>query len=134
MTGLTALLLFAAWTLLIMFSYVGYRVILVFSGKKRANAWTRGLQTDDPPFIVRASHAHANCVENLPVFAAIVLASVALGKTAVVDQVAIFYLAARVVQSLVHLISTSHWMVFLRANLFVVQVLLSFYMIWGLLA
>lgn len=134
MTGMTALLLFTTWTLLLMFTYVGYRVVLVFAGKKRANAWTRGVQTDDPGFIVRASHAHVNCVENLPVFAAIVLAAYALNKSAVVDQVAIYYLAARVAQSLVHLISTSHWMVFLRGNLFIVQGVLCFYMIWGLLA
>lgn len=134
MTGMTALLLFAAWTLVIMFAYVGYRVALVLAGKKPANAWTRGMPTDDPGFVVRASHAHANCVENLPVFAAIVLAAAALGKSAVVDQVALYYLLARLAQTTVHLISISHWMVFVRANLFVVQVLLSFYMIWGLLA
>ena len=72
-------------------------------------------------------------MENLPIFAAIVLAAVALGKSPVVDAVAGLYLLARIAQSVVHLISTSHWFVFLRANLFVVQVLLSFWMIWGLL-
>lgn len=133
MTGITALLLFAAWTLLLMFFYVGYRVALVLAMKKQANAWTRGQPVEDPPFVVRAHHAHLNCVENLPIFAAIVLAAVALGKSPVVDAVAGIYLLARVAQSLVHLMSTSHWFVFLRANLFVVQVLLSFYMIWGLL-
>ncbi|MGH8462371.1 MAG: MAPEG family protein [Stenotrophobium sp.] len=134
MTGMTALLLFTAWTLLLMFTYVGYRVVLVFAGKKKANAWTRGTQADDPGFIVRASHAHVNCTENLPVFAAIVLAAWALNKSAVVDHVAIYFLAARVAQSLVHLIGVSHWLVFLRGNLFIAQALLCFYRIWGLLA
>lgn len=133
MTGLTALLLFAAWTLVLMFAYVGYRVTLVLANKKKANSWTRGAAVEDPPFVVRAHHAHLNCVENLPVFAAIVLAAAALGKSPVVDAVAGLYLLARVAQGVVHLISTNHWMVFLRANLFVVQVLLCFYMIWGLL-
>ncbi|HWU67439.1 MAG TPA: MAPEG family protein [Stenotrophobium sp.] len=134
MTGMTALLLFTVWTLLLMFTYVGYRVILVFAGKKKADAWTRGAQTDDPGFVVRASHAHLNCVENLPIFAAIVLAAYALNKSAVVDQVAIYYLAARVLQSLVHLSGVSHWRVFVRGNLFIIQGLLCFYMVWGLLA
>lgn len=133
MTGMTALLLFAAWTLAVMFAYVGYRVLLVVTNKKKANAWTRGQPTDDPAFVVRASHAHMNCVENLPIYAAIVLAAAALGKNEVVDSVACIFLLARVAQTVVHLISTSHWMVFLRANLFVVQVALSFWMIWGLL-
>ncbi len=133
MTGITALLLFAAWTLLIMFVYVNYRVVLTLSMKKKANSWTRGEKTDDPAWVTRAHHAHMNCVENLPVYAAIVLAAVALGKSAVVDQVACIYLLARVAQTTVHLISTNAGMVFLRANLFIVQVLLSFYMLWGLL-
>ncbi|MGH8538899.1 MAG: MAPEG family protein [Stenotrophobium sp.] len=134
MTGITALLLFSAWTLVIMFAYVGYRVALVLAGKKLANSWTRGVSSNDPGFVVRASHAHMNCVENLPVFGAIVLAAAALGKSPVVDHVAVYYLAARIAQTIVHLIGISHSLVLVRATLFTVQVLLCFYMIWGLLA
>ena len=133
MTGITALLLFAAWTLVLMFIYAGYRIVLVLAMKKKANSWTRSQPTDDPPFIVRASHAHINCVENLPVYGVIVLAAAALGKSPAVDAVAAAFLGLRLAQSTVHLISISHWMVFLRANLFVLQVLLCFWMIWGLL-
>lgn len=134
MTGVTALLLFAAWTLVLMFTYVGYRVALVLAMKKKANSWTRGQVADDPPFITRAQHAHLNCLENLPIFAAIVLAGVALGKSAVIDQVAVFVLCARLAQSVTHLIGVSHWLVFIRANFLVVQAALFGYMIWGLLA
>lgn len=133
MTGMTALLLFTAWTLAIMFIYVGYRVALVLTFKKPANSWGRSLPNQDPAFITRAHHAHLNLVENLPVYAAIVLAAAFMGKSAVVDQVACIYLLARVAQTLVHLISTAPIPVFIRANLFVVQIALSFYMIWGLL-
>jgi uncharacterized MAPEG superfamily protein len=134
MTGITALLLFALWTLVLMFVYVGYRVALVLAMKKKANSWGRGEKTDDPPFITRAQHAHLNALENLPVFAAIVLAGVALSKTAVVDQVAVWVLVARLAQSITHLIGVNHWLVFVRANFLVVQALLFVYMIWGLLA
>ena len=133
MTGITALLLFAAWTLVLMFLYVGYRVALVLAMKKPANSWGRDDKTDDPAFVVRAKHAHLNALENLPVFAAIVLAAVALGKTPVVDQVAAFVLYARLAQSAVHLIGVNHWLVFIRANLLIVQAGLFVYMIWGLL-
>lgn len=133
MTGITALLLFAAWTLALMFAYAGYRVLLVLSMKKRATNWVRGQPDDDPAFFKRAQNAHLNAAENLPVFGAIVFAAWALGRNEVVDSVAGIYLLARVAQSIVHMISISHWMVFLRANLFFVQVLLSAWMIWGLL-
>lgn len=133
MTGITALLLFAAWTLILMFTYVGYRVALVLAMKKPANSWGRGLPTDDPPFITRAQHAHLNCLENLPIFAAIVLAGVALGKAGVVDQVAAFVLYARLAQSVTHLIGTTATLVFIRANFLVIQAALFAYMIWGLL-
>ena len=133
MTGVTALLLFAAWTLVLMFIYVGYRVALVLAMKKPANAWGRGQPTDDPPFITRAHHAHLNCLENLPVFAAIVLAAVALGKAPVVDALAAYVLYARLAQSIVHLIGANHWLVFIRANFLVIQAVLFAYMIWTLL-
>ena len=133
MTGTTALLLFTAWTLVLMFTYVGYRVVLVLAMKKKANSWGRDDKTDDPAFIVRAKHAHLNALENLPVFAAIVLAAVALNKQPVVDQVAAFVLYARLAQSIVHLIGVNHWLVFIRANFLVIQAALFAYMIWGLL-
>ena len=43
MTGITALLLFAAWTLVVMMIYVGYRVALVLTLKKPANAGSGAL-------------------------------------------------------------------------------------------
>ncbi len=132
MTGIQALLAFAAWTLFLPMIYAGYRTWLVLTGKKRADAWTRGQPTDDPGFIVRASHAHANCVENLPVFAAVVLAAVALGQSAVVDALAVYFIAARLAQSIVHMIAVNHWAVFIRANFFFVQVGLLFYWVWKL--
>ena len=133
MTGITAVLLFAAWTLALMLTYVFYRTGMVAAGRKRADSWTRGRETDDPGFVVRAQHAHMNCVENLPVFAAIVLAAYALGRPAVVDGLARYVLWARLAQSGVHLIGVSHALVFVRGSLFTIQVVLFLYMIWGLL-
>ena len=134
MTGITALLWFTVWTLVLMLVYVGYRILLVLTMKKKANAWMRGQPSDDPAFITRAQHAHMNCLENLPVFAAIVFAGVALGKSLGVDQVAAFVLYARLAQSVTHLIGTSPSLVFIRANFLVVQAGLFGWMIWGLLA
>ena len=133
MTAITALLLFTAWTLVLMLIYVGYRVALTLAMKKPANSWGRGQPNDDPPFITRAHHAHLNCLENLPVFAAIVVAAFMLNKLPVVDQVAAFVIYARLAQSTVHLIGVNHWLVFIRANLLVIQAGLFAYVIWGLM-
>jgi uncharacterized MAPEG superfamily protein len=134
MTGMTALLLFAAWTLVLMLVYVFYRTGLVMAGRKRADSWTRGQPTDDPGFVVRAQHAHMNCVENLPVFAAIVLGAYALGRPAVADGLGAWVLGARLAQSTVHLVGVSHALVFVRGSLFTIQVALFLYMIWLLVA
>jgi len=133
MTGITALLLFALWTLVLMFTYVNYRVLLTLTGKKPANSWPRGHPNDDPPFISRVQNAHYNALENLPVFAAIVLAAYALGKNAVVDSVAAYVLYLRLAQSTIHMISISATAVFIRATFFTLQAILFVYMIWGLL-
>ena len=134
MTGITALLLFAAWTLLLMMTYIGYRVALVFTRGTPADSWTRGTVTKDPGFFTRAQHAHLNCVENLPVFAAVVLGAYALGQAPVADFAGPYVLVARLAQSTVHLIGVNHWLVMIRAGFFTVQVALLFYMIATLLA
>lgn len=47
--------------------------------------------------------AHANCVENLPVFGALVLTLYASGiRDSLVDGIAVGVLVARVIQSLIH--------------------------------
>ena len=133
MTAITALLLFSTWTLVLMFIYVNYRVLLTLTGKKPANSWMRGQPNDDPAFFTRVQHAHMNCVENLPVFAAIVLAAYAIGKSAAVDGVAAYVLYLRLVQSTIHMISVNATAVFFRAIFFTLQALLFLYMIWGVL-
>lgn len=132
--SLVALLGFAAWTIALVFGVLLYRTGMVTAGKRRANAWTRGEKAPDEPGVVtRMGHAHQNAVENLPIFAAIVAVAAAAGKLAITDAVAMWVLYARIAQSVTHLIGISHWLVFIRANFFAIQLLLYGYMIWGLL-
>jgi uncharacterized MAPEG superfamily protein len=133
MTAITALLLFAAWTLLLMFTYVGYRVANMLGGMP-ANSWTRGSGTAVPGIFTRAEHAHTNCVENLPVFGAIVLAAYALGEAPVVDATAVYVLAARIAQSVTHIAGVSPALVIVRATFFTIQVVLMLSMSASLLA
>lgn len=135
MTALSALLGFTAWTVALVFAVLLYRVGVVFARRQPANSWTRGaVNPSDPGLVARIQHAHLNCLESLPVFAAVVLAAHALGKAPVVDAVAAWVLYARLAQSGIHLIGTGAALVFVRANFFAVQLLLFAYMIWGLLA
>lgn len=83
------------------------------------------------PFMQRLARAHANCVESLPIFGGLLLVAIAAGRTAVTDPLACVLLAARVFQSLVHLVSTSPAMVMVRFTAFAVQMAIGVY--WALL-
>ncbi len=128
MTGYEAVLYFALWTVVMLLMYVSHRIPLALAGKKPANYWTRGNQTDDPAIFVRASHAHANCLETFPLFAAVVIIAGLMNQSAVVDGLAAYVVYARVAQGVVHLIGTSFALVLTRATFFLIQVVLIVYM------
>lgn len=128
MTGLMAVLYYVLWMVALLLMYVGHRIPLVLIGKKAASYWSRGNPTDDIGFVVRASHAHANAVENLPLFAAVVFAAALMDRSGVVDSLACWVLYARIAQSTMHLIGTSFILVLARATFFLVQIGLIVYM------
>ncbi|WCM49452.1 MAPEG family protein [Pseudomonas sp. WJP1] len=97
------LLGFATWTLLLLMATVGvYRwARILFSNVPIASFRSDRLEGED--WYRRATRAHANCVENLPVFGAIVVVISALGLDGpAVNYLSILILVARVCQSLVH--------------------------------
>jgi uncharacterized MAPEG superfamily protein len=97
------LLGFATWTLLLLMVTVGvYRwVRILFSNAPIASFRSDQLEGED--WYRRGTRAHANCVENLPVFGAIVFVISALGVDGpAVNYLSIIVLIARVCQSLVH--------------------------------
>ena len=104
------LLGFAVWTILLLACTIGiYRWSLIFAGRAPINGF-RAEQPEGADWYKRAMRAHANCIENLPVFGAIVLALHASGTSGpTADIASIGVLAARVMQSLVHvcLVQTS---------------------------
>ncbi len=97
------LLGFAAWTVLLLLSTVGvYRWSRILTGRVPIRAF-RADQVEGEDWYRRAMRAHANCIENLPVFGAIVLAVYVAGVGgSIVNFLSISVLAARVAQSLVH--------------------------------
>ena len=99
-----ALLGFAVWTLLVLFGTIGvYRWSRILTGRVPIAEW-RADVPQGSEWYQRAMRAHMNCVENLPVFAAIVLCVSAVGaQGALVDWLAVGVLAARICQTSVHL-------------------------------
>lgn len=119
-----ALLGLAAWMLVLLFVMVNQRGLLVMSGKMRVNAFAPDGSNTPEGFGRRLVRAHANCVENLPLLFAVLLYALATGNTAITDGLAVLLLAARVFQSVMHLISTSPIFVWLRFAGFLVQLLI----------
>jgi uncharacterized MAPEG superfamily protein len=120
--SLLALLGYAAWTLLLLTAIAALRTTLVLQRKRRANAFSPA-GDDVSPFSGRLCRAHANCVENLPVFAAIVIAASIAGRGDITDPLALWVLAARIGQSTVHLWSLSRRAITWRFGFLVAQVL-----------
>ena len=97
------LLGFAAWTVLLLLATVGvYRWSRILTGRVPIRSF-RADQIEGADWYLRAMRAHANCIENLPVFGAIVV-GLYVGNVAspLVDALAITVLIARILQSLVH--------------------------------
>lgn len=101
--ALWMLLGFAGWTLMILVAGVGIsRWLLIFQGAAELTSFPGDTPHGSPAYR-RATRAHANCVETLPVFAAIVLtAATAHLSPAHFDTLAVVTLTARIPQTLVH--------------------------------
>jgi uncharacterized MAPEG superfamily protein len=97
------LLAFAAWTLLLLLVTVGtYRFSRIFSGRAGMASFPAD-RIEGQGWYVRAMRAHANCIENLPVFGALVYALHACSvEHPAVGPLCVAIVAARVCQSLVH--------------------------------
>lgn len=130
---LSALTGFIAWTLLLLVLMEVIRSKLVLTREVPAN----GFHPDNnnlSPFMQRLARAHANCLEGLPIFGGLMLVAVAAGKASVTDPLAYALLAARVVQSLIHLASVSPAAVTARFIAFSVQMGIGVYWAARLLA
>lgn len=119
--SLTVLLLFAAWTLLLVSAIAVLRVVLSLSGQRRPNQFLPA-GDDVSAFSGRLCRAHANCYENLPTFAALVAVAHLSGHGSVLDSLAWVFLGARLAQSSTHLVSGRSKAVMLRFSFMAVQI------------
>ena len=94
---------FAVWTVLLLLATVGvYRWSRILTGRVAIREF-RADQIEGAEWYKRAMRAHANCVENLPVFGAIVF-GLYVGNvgSVLVNALAVAVLLAGIMQSLVH--------------------------------
>uniref|UniRef100_UPI003566FA4B MAPEG family protein n=1 Tax=Halopseudomonas sp. TaxID=2901191 RepID=UPI003566FA4B len=87
-----AVLGLAAWMLVLLFAMVNQRGLLVLSGKMKVNAFAPDGSNTPDGFGRRLVRVHANCVENLPVFFAVLVFALATGNSDVTDGLALLLL------------------------------------------
>ena len=123
---------FMAWALALLLLMEVMRSVLVLTGRVPANEF-RPDNANLSPFMQRLARAHANCIEGLPIFGGLMGVALLTGQAAVTDPLAPALLAARIVQSLIHLGSLSATAVTLRFTAFAVQMAIAALWAWQLI-
>lgn len=122
-TPLWCLLGFVCWTLLLLLGVGLARVRQVVAGTARASDFPSGVPHGSDAYW-RLNRAHLNCVENLPLFASVVLVAAAAGlQHGTFDNFAMLVLAARIGQSVAHISSGSEMAVNIRFAFFGLQII-----------
>jgi uncharacterized MAPEG superfamily protein len=125
------LLAFAAWTLLMLMGGIGiYRWARILTGRVDI-AEFRADHVEGLDWYKRAMRAHANSLESLPVYGAIVVALLAAGlDTPTLDWLALTLIGARVIHTFIHIgFVQTNTVASLRFAFFFVQVMCMIAMI-----
>jgi len=117
-----SLLGFAAWTLSLVLFTIGIpRISAVMLKRAKPSSFDPSVPHGSERYR-RCMRAHANCVENLPVFAALVLLGSLLHVEGSTFQIAAaLVLPARVLQSVAHIASGRNRAILARFSFFTVQ-------------
>jgi uncharacterized MAPEG superfamily protein len=119
--SIVALVFYALWAVVLVLMVGGDRVLLVLRGDAKVTSFSPGVPHGSESYW-RINRAHMNTVENLPIFAAVVLAGWAIGlETLMFNRLAVIVVCARVVQSVIHILSGSAPAINLRFLAFGVQ-------------
>lgn len=123
---LAALTGFVVWSLSLLVLMEIIRAKLVVAGTFPATAFNPQ-NSNLSPFMQRLARAHANCIEGLPIFGGLMVIALISDNSAITDPVAYVFLAARVLQSIIHLSSQSSLAVTLRFAALTVQMVIAVY-------
>ncbi|MGO4834151.1 MAPEG family protein [Rhizobiaceae sp. 2RAB30] len=122
---------FIAWALFLLIVMEVIRGYFTVTGQVAANAFkpdNSGL----PPFMQRLARAHLNCIEGLPIFGGLMAIAIMTSRTDVTDGLAYWVLAARLVQSSIHIASGSEIAATLRFLAFAIQLVIAVYWVFKL--
>lgn len=128
-----ALTAFIAWALALLVLMEAIRSKMVLTKEMAANGFVPD-NANLSPFMQRLARAHANCIEGLPIFGGLMIVAIITQRTAITDPGALVLLAARVLQSCIHLASLSAVAVTLRFTAFAVQLVIASVWCFRLLA
>ncbi len=98
--AIVALTFYAIWAMVLVLSVSAVRVHQVFTGRAEIAHFAMGAPQVAEPYS-RLARAHMSTIENLPIFATVVLAGWAAGASGpVFDVLAVIVVGARAIQSL----------------------------------
>ena len=126
--SIVALVFYALWAIALVLTIAIDRLLLIFRGRVKNNEFLSGVPHGNEAYW-RINRAHLNTVENLPIFAAIVLAAwVAGAESHLFNLLAMLVLAARIVQSIIHIMSGGQIATWFRTTMFAVQIVCEIWM------
>lgn len=126
--SIAALMFYTLWAIALVLMVGADRVLQVVRGEARANSFTPGVPHGTDAYW-RINRAHSNTLENLPIFAAIVLSGYVVGQgSATFNRLATTVVCARIVQSVIHIASGGATAVSLRFLAFAIQVVCEIWM------
>lgn len=122
---LWVLLGFAGWTLAVLLGTIGvYRWSRILTGRAKLNEFPADIPHGDD-WYRRAMRSHANCLESLPIYTAIVVVIVATDiRSPILDVLATLLLFARIMQTIIHIgLKQSNMVVGFRFSFFFTQLI-----------
>jgi uncharacterized MAPEG superfamily protein len=121
-----SLLGYITWILILLVCLASYRTVLVAKKEQTVNGFKPD-GSDSPAFGERITRAQSNCVESFAFIGGLMLLALATNSAAITNGLALLLLAARIGQSVAHLMSTSVIAVQIRFAFFLVQIGICFY-------
>ncbi|HEY2034988.1 MAG TPA: MAPEG family protein [Rhizomicrobium sp.] len=123
-----ALVFYALWAIALVLMIAIDRLLLIFRGQVKNNEFLSGVPHGNDSYW-RINRAQMNTVENLPIFAVIVLAAwVAGSESPLFNLLAMVVLVARIVQSVIHIMSGDQIATWFRTAMFAVQIACEIWM------
>ncbi|WP_395377675.1 MAPEG family protein [Marinicella sp. W31] len=121
-TGI-AVIVYILWMVALLTVFLFVRVSALVKREVRTNNF-RADGSDVSKFAERLARTHANCYESAPMVLGILLLALATDQIHVTNGLALYVVAARILQGLVHMLSTNAHMVRLRFVLFIAQIVI----------